>query len=188
MSTSSRVRVYMACSLDGFIAGPHDDLSFLSEPRPETDAPLGPSGALDFDTFMAQVGAMLMGRHTHDVIAGLGGWAYGDTPVLVATNREIEPASENVRVVRGDIASLIAHAKEVAGERDVYLDGGSIVRQALDAGLVDELCLTMVPTLLGEGIHLFGGLLGTSNLEFTEHHRMGPMLQVTARVIGPTAS
>ncbi len=181
--SASRVRVYMACSLDGFIAGPNDDLSFLHEPGPPAEAPAEPSDALSFDGFMAQVGAMLMGRRTHDVIAGLGVWSYGDTPVLVATSRELEPAADTVQAVRGDIVSLVAQARAVAGERDVYLDGGKLIRQALDAGLVDELCITFVPTLLGgEGVRLFDGLLATTKLEFTEHHRMGHMLQVTARV------
>ena len=184
MSDSSRVRVYMACSLDGFIAGPNDDLSFLHEPGPPADGPEEPSEALGFEAFMAQVGSMLMGRRTHDVVAGMGVWSYGDTPVLVATTRELEPAADTVRVVRGDITSLIAQAKQAAGDRDVYLDGGNIIRQSLDAGLVDELCITMVPTLLGgEGVRLFDGLLSHTRLEFIAHHRMGHMLQVTARVL-----
>ncbi|MBW1881033.1 MAG: dihydrofolate reductase family protein [Deltaproteobacteria bacterium] len=182
MSASSRVRVYLACSLDGFIAGPGDDLSFLHEPGPEASEPPAPSEALGFDAFMSQVGAMLMGRRTHDVIAGMGVWGYGDTPVLVATHREIEPAGDSVRAVTGDIESLITKAKEAAGDKDVYLDGGDLIRQGLDAGLVDELCITFVPILLGgEGIRLFDGLSDRTKLEFVEHHRLGHMLQVTAR-------
>ncbi len=183
MSACSRVRVYIACSLDGFIAGPDDDLSFLHEPGAAAD-PSETSDALGFDAFMSEVGAMLMGRRTHDVVAGMGGWIYGDTPVLVATHRALQPAADTVRAVSGDIGSLVAQAKEAAGEGDVYLDGGDLIRQGLDAGLVHELCITLVPTLLGGGgIRLFDGLLGRTKLEFTEHHRMGHMLQVTARVV-----
>jgi dihydrofolate reductase len=184
MSRPSRVRVYLACSLDGFIAGPGDDLSFLSEPAPETPEAALPSGALQFDAFMAQVGAMLMGRRTHDVVAAMGVWAYGDTPVLVATHRALDPAADTVQAVTGDIASLIARAKDLAGEQDVYLDGADLVRQGLDAGLVDELCITFVPTLLGgAGVRLFDGLAGRTRLEFTEQHRLGHLFQVTARPI-----
>jgi dihydrofolate reductase len=66
----------MACSLDGFIAGPDDDMSFLHEPGPVRDetTQAQPSGGLEFGTFMSQVGAMLMGRRTHDVVAGMGVW------------------------------------------------------------------------------------------------------------------
>jgi dihydrofolate reductase len=182
MSSTSRVRVYMAFSFDGFIAGPGDDLSFLHEPPPEGTAPPESSDALGFETFMSQVGAMLMGRRTHDVIAGMGEWIYGDTPVLVATRRALEPTAPTVRAVQGDITTLIAEAKDAAGDKDVYLDGGDLIRQALDAGLVDELCMTMVPVLLGDGIRLFDGLLSRTKLTFTEHHSMGHMVQITARV------
>ena len=182
MSASSRVRVYLGCSLDGFIAGPNDDLSFLTDGAPEPAAAPEPSKALSFEAFMDQVGAMLMGRRTHDVIAKMGAWPYGETPVLVATHRDLEPAADPVRAVSGSIESLIEQAKEVAGDKDVYLDGGNLVRQGLDAGLVDELCITYVPVLLGgEGIQLFEGLTRQTKLDFVEHHRMGQMLQVTAR-------
>ncbi|MBW2257712.1 MAG: dihydrofolate reductase [Deltaproteobacteria bacterium] len=186
MSASSRVRVYIACSLDGFIAGPDDDLSWLaaSEHVPNTPAP--PTGAMEFDGFMAQVGALLMGRRTHDVVAGMGQWIYGDMPVLVATHRPLDPMSETVRPISGDITQLVAQAKDTAGDKDVYLDGGTLIRQALDAGLVDELVITFVPVLLAEGIRLFDGLVARQSLEFVAHHRYGhDKLQVTARVRRP---
>jgi dihydrofolate reductase len=172
----------MGCSLDGFIAGPDDDLTFLHEPGRETSEALESSDALGFEAFMDQVGAMLMGRRTHDVVAGMDVWSYGNTPVLVATHRDLEPAADSVRAVSGTIESLIEQAKEAAGDKDVYLDGGDLIRQGLDAGLVDELCITYVPVLLGgEGIRLFDDLRRRTKLEFVEHHRMGHMLQVTAR-------
>lgn len=180
----SRVRVYMACSLDGSIAGPGDDLSFLQDPAYVPGEDAEPTGALQFDAFMAQVGAMLMGRRTHDVVAAMGVWPYGDVPVLVATRRPLEPAADTVSAVRGDIHALITEAKAAAGDLDVYLDGGNLIRQALDAGLVDELCVTLVPILLAQGgIRLFDGLIETTRLEIVEHHRMGGMLQLTARVL-----
>lgn len=179
MAFSSRVRVYLGSSLDGFIAGPDDDLSFLDE---AAEAPLAPSEALSFEGLMREVGAMLMGRRTHDVVAAMGAWPYGDTPVLVATRRSLDPAAPSVRAVHGPIASLIEQAKEAAGDGDVYLDGGDLVRQGLDAGLVDELCITYVPILLGgEGVRLFDDLTRRTKLTFVAHHRMGAMLQVTAR-------
>ena len=176
-----RVRVYLACSLDGFIAGPDDSLEWLHAPGPE-GAPPASSGALTFEGFMGQVGAMLMGRRTHDVVAGMGMWPYGETPVLVPTHRPLEPASPTVQAVSGDLPALVAQAQALAGERDVYLDGGQLTRDALDAGLVDELTLTLVPVLLGGGVSLFGGLKGTTWLEFVGHHDLGMgMVQLSAR-------
>jgi dihydrofolate reductase len=182
MSDSSRVRVYLGCSLDGCIAGPDNDLSFLHAPGPADPPPADPE-ALAYPEFMAQVGAMLMGRTTHDVVASMPiDWPYGDTPVLVATTRPLEDRPETVRGITGDIGTLIAQAKEAAGAGDVYLDGGALVRQALAAGLVDELCLTILPVILGRGVRLFDGLEQSTLLEFTGQCRSaGGMVQLTAR-------
>lgn len=175
MPSTSRVRVYMACSLDGAIAGPDHDLSFL-----EGHA-TSPGDALGFEDFIGQVGAMLMGRATYDVVTAMGAWPYGDLPVLVATTRPLEPISSTVSAVAGSIGELIARARLVAGDRDIYLDGGRLVRTALDAGLVDELCLTIVPVVLGPGaIRLFDGLTHRADLTFVDQRRMGDMLQLVA--------
>lgn len=173
------VRVYLGISLDGCIAGPDDSLDFLHQPelQPAPDAP--PTGALDFPGLLARTGAMLMGRRTHDVVAGMGAWPYGELPVLVATSRPLSPAAPTVRAVSGPIAELIAQAREVAGERDVYVDGGALTRSALQADLIDELCLTVLPTLLGPGIRLFDGLTTRSDWTFSGVHRYGGMAQLT---------
>ena len=183
MSEPSRVRVYMACSFDGFIAGPDDDLSWLGGGEAGGGEPAQPTEALRFDTFMSQVGAILMGRRTYDVVAGLGQWGYGDTPVLVLTHRSLEPVADTVQPVSGDIERAVEQAKDVAGDRDVYLDGGNLIRQALDASLVDEMVITFVPILLTAGTRLFDGLVSRKSLEFVAHARYGnDYLQVTARV------
>ncbi len=189
MAETSRVRVYLGCSLDGCIAGPDDDLSWLHSDSESSDGPSKgeppPSDALDFVTFMGQVGAMLMGRRTYDVIAGMGVWPYGETPVLVATRRPLATAQSTVRPIAGDIAEVVAEAQRIAGEKDVYLDGGALARQALDAGLVDEMVLTYVPIILGDGIRLFDGLTTRSHWTIAGHTRMGHgMLQVTLRAAG----
>lgn len=180
---AGRVRVYLGCSLDGFIAGPNDDLSFLHEYGVEAADDAPPSG-LDFDGFMANIGALLMGRKTFEVASGFSGpWPYGDCPVLVATHRELSTDVPTVRAVEGSIVELITQAREAAGGKDVYLDGGDLVRQGLEAGLVDELCLTFLPVILGgRGVRLFDGLLRTTPLELVSHHDFGQgMVQITAR-------
>lgn len=178
-----RVRVYLGCSLDGFIAGPDGNLDFLHAPGPD-GAPPPSDQALRYEDFFGQIGAMLMGRATYDVVSAMDiEWPYGEVPVLVPTHRELHPVSAAVRRVQGDIAELIAAAKLAAGEGDVYLDGGDLVRQALDAGLVDELTLTVLPLLHGgEGVRLFTGLAGRTELVFTGHHTFdNGMVQITAR-------
>lgn len=183
-STTSRVRVYMACSLDGFIAGPENDLSWLHADH-SASGDLEPApDALHFEEFMSQVGALLMGRTTYDVVEGLGQWIYGETPVLVATTRALEPIAPTVQARSGDIRALVDAAKSAAGEKDVYLDGGDLIRQALDAGLVDEITATLVPILLGEGTRLFDGLVQRHRLQFVSSVAYGGgLLQVTAKVL-----
>ena len=180
----SRVRVYLGCSLDGCIAGPDHDLGFLNETAPEPSGAAG--GGLGFDDFMAQIGALLMGRRTYQVPLDYDAWFYGDRPVLVATHHPIPPAPKggNARAVQGPIEQLVAEAKAAAGDKDVYLDGGDLVRQGLDAGLVDELCLTFLPLVLGRGIRLWDGLQNRNDLEFDPPvMHEGRMVQVTARVL-----
>lgn len=151
----SRVLVYCAVSLDGFVAGPGDDLSWLE--GQESSAHRDPE-TIDFEGFLATIGAMLMGRRTHDVVAGFDvPWPYGPTPVLVATTRPLPEAGDTVTACSGTIEDLCQRARQLAGDRDVYLDGGDLITQALQAGCVDELILSVVPVLLGRGVPLYRG-------------------------------
>jgi dihydrofolate reductase len=186
-TTSARVRVYLACSLDGFIAGVDDDLSWLpgaepdaaepsSDPAVKTDSVVDvpDDGAITYDNFMADVGALLMGRRTLDVVVGFGvPWPYGETPVLVATHRPLAPPADSVRAVQGDITELIELALESADGKDVYLDGGILIGQALDAGLVDEMIVSVAPVLLGDGRPLFAGITRRQDFEFVWLGRLG---------------
>ena len=154
---TSQVRVYIASSIDGFIAGPDDDLSWLPEEDPEgsdpsANAPPDP-GALGYEDFISGIGALLMGRRTYDVVQAFDvPWPYGEKPVLVATRRPLDPAPPpTVRGVQGSISELIAIAREAAGEGDIYLDGGELIRQAAEANLIDDLTITLAPIALGRG-------------------------------------
>lgn len=152
---AGRVRVYIATSLDGFIAGPADELDWL--PGPSPDAVLPPE-VLGFDTFMSQVGAMVMGRRTLEVVLGMeGDWFYGSTPILVPTHRPLQTRISTVRPASGSIESILDEALALAGGKDVYVDGGTVIRSALDAGRIDHLVVTMIPVILGRGIPLFAG-------------------------------
>jgi dihydrofolate reductase len=176
---TSRVRVYIATSVDGFIAGPGDDLSWL--PSPEPGEPQESPGGLSFEAFIENIGALLMGRRTYDVVLGFGGeWPYGDRPVLVASHRALgDSVPTHVRRVEGQIQTLVAEAKEAAHGRDVYIDGGALIRQACDAGLVDDLTITLAPIALGAGHPLFGGLRESYGMELVDFSRFpGGMLQL----------
>ena len=143
---TTRVRVYIACSIDGFIAGEGDDISWLPEPAATDD---GEPDYHDFTEFYGTIGAVLMGRRTYDLVLGFGEdmWLYGDTPMLIATNRPLTSSRASVRGIGGTIEELVAAAREDAGDKDVYIDGGILIRQALDAKLIDHITLNIVPVL-----------------------------------------
>jgi dihydrofolate reductase len=174
--TPPRVRVFIATSLDGFIAGPGDDLSWLPQPAGDPPPDFG------YAAFMADVGAVLMGRTTYETVLGFGGaWPY-PMPVLVASSRPLVSPHANVRGISGDIAVLLEQARAAAGERDVYLDGGTLIRQASDAGLIDELTLTLVPVILGAGTPLFAGVERRRRFERISSEALGEgLVQVRYR-------
>jgi dihydrofolate reductase len=152
---SGKILVYCGVSLDGFIAGVGDDLSWLDDT--DSDPAVEP-GTVEYSAFMEQIGALLMGRRTYDMVMGFDvAWPYGSTPVFVATSRPLQDAPSTVIACSGDIHDLCEQARQSAGTQDVYIDGGDIISQALDADCVDEMILSVVPVLLGKGVPLYNG-------------------------------
>lgn len=173
-SLPGRVRVYIACSLDGFIADVHDGLDWLTQPRAE-HAPLArgnwaenTADALSYDDFIRDVGCLLMGRRTYDVVSKLPQWPYGDLPVVVATSRPLENPRPHVTTASAPIKNLISEAHDAADGKDVYLDGGNLIRQALDADQIDQMIVTQMPTVLGRGHPLFAGTDNPRELTVTD--------------------
>ncbi len=155
-----RTTVFCGISLDGFIARSDGTIDFLESFDPAV-TPEGTPDDLGFGDLVASVDAMVMGRNTFDFVADSGfDWPYGDLPVIVLTNRPLElPAGldEVVETASVEPAELLAVLSSRFVEH-VYLDGGFVVQSFLRAGLVDELILTTVPMLVGQGIPLFGSL------------------------------
>lgn len=170
-----RVRVFIACSLDGFIAGPDGDLSWLPRPPQDCDDDYG------WGEFIGGIGCLLMGRATYDSVAAMDiAWPHTDLDTLVATRRPLTHAPPRVTSAGGTIDELIGMARERAAPRDVYLDGGDLIRQALDEDLVDELCVTVCPTILGDGSPLFAGVKRRHALRLQAHRELaGGVVQLT---------
>jgi len=152
-------------SLDGFIAGPNDELDWLGVAEGAEDT---------FTPFIGQIGALLMGRRSYDVAAGFDvPWPYGSVPVLVATHRPLNPKAPTISVCAGTIQEVVVRARAAAGAKDVYIDGGQLIRSALDAGLVDEITATLIPTILGAGIPAFSGVKSATQLELASSREIG---------------
>ena len=148
MTEPARADVFIATSLDGFIAREDGALDWLPVPG-------GAPGDEDYGyrAFFDSVDALVMGRNTFDVALGFGTWPYGEKPVYVLTHRPLVLPD----ALAGEPES-VARALAARGVRRFYADGGVTVQQFLAAGLVDRLIVTRVPVLIGRGIPLFGPL------------------------------
>lgn len=142
------VSVYIATSLDGFIAREDGSLDWLM-PFQIADEDYG------YNAFFASVDALVVGRATYETVLGFEGWPYAGKRVVVMTHRPLTPR-HGERAYGGDPAALL-DALGAEGFGHVYVDGGAVIRQFLEAGLVDQLTLSIVPVLLGRGKPLFGG-------------------------------
>lgn len=180
MEASSPVIVYIACSLDGFISGPENDVSWL--PQVEIDTS---NGGLNFTDFCKGVGALLMGRQTFDTVNGFDlPWPYGETPVYVATHNELDTTIPTVTRVEGDIETIIEQVRSKVDSKIIYVDGGDIIRQALGSNLIDEIIVTLIPIVLGKGQSLFAGMEDRKNLVLLSQSNVGNgMVQLHYRVV-----
>jgi len=152
-----KVTVYIATSLDGFIARPDGAIDWL--PQGGDDGG-GDGGGEDYGykTFMATVDALVMGRHTYEKVLTFGGWPYGSKPVVVLSSKPVPIAPDitaTVEAMSGTPAEVVERLA-ARGYRHLYLDGGQTIQRFLATGLVDRLIVTRIPVLIGEGIPLFG--------------------------------
>jgi dihydrofolate reductase len=112
-----------------------------------------------FDALVTRIGAVVVGRNTYDAASGWGGTPPFDWPFFVVTHHPPENADELPFVfVTEGLERAIALAKEAAGGRDVSVMGGDTTRQALSAGLIDELHLDLVSVIFGEGVRFLDDL------------------------------
>jgi dihydrofolate reductase len=141
-----RLSVFIACSLDGYIATEDDSLDWL-------DRAAAPDEDYGYDEFIATVDALAMGRGTYDYICHVDPLPFGDRPVYVFTHRW---PGQRAGVTFWDLEPHAAVAAwEAEGLTRVYVDGGSLISAFLAEGLIDDMTITIVPTLLGSGRRLF---------------------------------
>jgi dihydrofolate reductase len=137
-----RIRYQVACSLDGFIAGPGDDFGWIP------DEP-----AFDFAAHFAQFDLLLMGRRTYDVVRAAGGDFHGK-PILVASRTLVPRSHPEVEVVGDGLEMRVEELRRRPGG-DIWLYGGGVLfSRLLAADLVDTVEPAIIPVLLGDGVRL----------------------------------
>jgi dihydrofolate reductase len=166
----------LAMSIDGFIADPEDGCDDLFGFYDNGDVELvladgwppfhmyEPSATL-FREAVSRIGCHVMGRRLYDMTNGWEGHPGNEAPIVVATHQAPDQHPEGVpyHFVSG-IEPAIAQARELAGDLDVTIAGASLARQALDAGLLDVIDVSLVPVVLGTGIAWFAGSKGPVRL------------------------
>lgn len=149
-----KASVFIATSLDGFIARENGDLDWLPTGHGDGGEDYG------YKAFMETVDVLIMGRNTYEKVLTFGAWPYETTPVIVLSSRPLAiptHLSATVESISAAPAELVARLA-ARGARHLYIDGGKAIQGFLDAGLIQRLIITRVPVLLGRGIPLFGPL------------------------------
>lgn len=184
MGTSAgmgKVVAQLAMSLDGFIADPNDGCDELFGFYQNGDVPLrlsegfpelhvSPVTAELLRTATERVGAEVVGRRLYDITNGWDGHPGGEVPMVVLTHNppaDWPRGGVPIHFVAG-VEAAVAKARELAGPKDVAITGATVTRGALDAGLLDEIVVSLVPVILGEGIPWFAGSKGPVRLSDPE--------------------
>lgn len=160
--------VFIATSLDGFIARPDGGLDWLNA----ANSVVPPGEDCGYDAFMSTVDTLVMGRNTFEQVLTFGEWPYGSTPVVVMSHSAapLPPnMPETVTSSRESPTDLVARLS-AHGKRHLYIDGGLTVQSFLAEGLIDELIITMIPVLLGTGKPLFGPLSADIKVSHVSTH------------------
>jgi len=142
--------VYIATSLDGYIARKDGNIDWLMEiPNPD-------KSDYGFSTFMKRIDGIIMGRKTFDLVVDFGSWPYSK-PVFVLSStmtRIPENLNAKVQIMKGGVKEIIESLYN-KGFKNLYIDGGKTIQSFLKEDLIDELIITRVPIILGSGIPLF---------------------------------
>ncbi len=145
--------VYIATSLDGFIATKDGSLDWLyNSPNPERSD-------YGYAEFMIRIDAIVMGRNTFEKVLTFDKWPY-EKPVFLLSN-SLTKLPEHIlgkaKIVSGDIKKLTKQLHQ-QGYRNLYIDGGGVIQSFLQEDMIDEMIIARIPILLGEGFSLFGKL------------------------------
>ncbi len=201
-----KVTTGFSMSLDGFIAGPNDSpdnslgdggerlFKWYFAGNTDQDVPMG-DGVMKMNREAAEMikesarsaGVLVTARRTFDIAHAWGGRHPMDVPIVVLTHRipqEWVKQGSPFTFVTDGVESAIKRARQIAGDKDVVIGAPSVVKQCLNAGLLDEIHIDLVALLLGRGIRLFDSLeIQPLDLKLTDVNASGGVLHLTFSVV-----
>lgn len=143
-----KISIYIATSLDGYIARTDGSLDFLDLP--------GYNEEYGFKELFESIDALILGRNTYEFVAALPDWPYKGKRVVVLSH-SLQKVREEAELFRGDVTKLTSQLHS-DGIKHIWIDGGRTVSQFLNSQMVDHLTISVLPVILGSGIPLFSGI------------------------------
>ncbi|MDH5379118.1 MAG: dihydrofolate reductase family protein [Gammaproteobacteria bacterium] len=150
-----KISVFIATSLDGFIARKNGEIDWLMDADNS-----GGEEDYGYKEFFGSVDCLVMGRNTMEKVLSFGEWPYEEKRVVILSRALTElpqQIKERAELYSGPVADLIKKLEQEACH-SLYIDGGKTIQSFLKCSLINEIILTRIPILLGEGIPLFGKL------------------------------
>lgn len=156
--------VYVAASVDGFIARKDGGIDWLVSYNDESGEQYG------FKLFFNSIDFLVMGRNTFDLVSTFPEWPYGDKQVIVLSSKypaDLTRLNEYIEGTSSSPQNIISEL-EKRGANHLYIDGGKTIQSFLSKGFINEITITRIPVLLGEGIPLFNKFNKEIRLEHLE--------------------
>ncbi|MFN8672971.1 MAG: dihydrofolate reductase family protein [Candidatus Sericytochromatia bacterium] len=145
--------VFIATSFDGYIAKIDGDIEWLNNPEYAKSELNG----IKYEDFISTIDLIVMGRNTYEKVLTFGFWPYENTPVLVLTSKTLNIPDNligKIEILNNSPEEIMLKLQERKLKK-VYIDGGKTIQNFLKSKLIDELIITQIPILLGNGIPLF---------------------------------
>ena len=179
MAEERKVILYIAQSLDGFIAQADDDISWLSVVERENED-------YGYEAFIKTVDTVFMGRRTYEKVLSFDMDFHHKDRKCYVLSRSKSGQNANVTFYSGELSALINRLKAEPGpSKHIFVDGGAeVVKAFREEGLIDEYVISIIPIMLGRGIRLFKDIDVESKVELVDHKVFASgLVQLTYRCI-----
>jgi dihydrofolate reductase len=146
-----KISVFIATSMDGYIARENGDLDWLINFSPPTET--NEEKDYGYSKFFSSVDVLVMGRHSYETVMTFDLWPYQGKRVIVLS-ASLTSVCEQAELYSGEINQLV-NQLHTEGIKHIYVDGGVTISHFLNAGLIDHVTISLIPVVLGTGIPLF---------------------------------